>query len=280
MITSRGAYTRTVQPLLSSDDALYLSDPSRLVDCSPSTAVALQWTSGPQSSTEYVHMPWRMSPAPTLECRVFALLGLVGIPSGTRVYLYGGATAAAGTLLAGAEVVELPDGTFGTWLIRPAGDGWMHEYFAWRIYNDDGAGAPIAASAVVYVGELYASPAWDWPIGKIETRVVIPTLLNRSSSGAGRTVKRDPYRTAELMITPQDWTTAMIGRDSLVAMLYDLAAQDCVALVPRPQPRGGSLDADTYNANAFLAALTDAGALAAEATVDRYPLTLSFEAML
>lgn len=280
MITSRGAYTRTVQAMSSSDDAAYLSDTDNLVDCSPSTSVALQWTSGLQSTAEYVHLPWRMTPAPTIECRVFALLGLVGIPAGTRVYLYGGATASAATLLSAAEVVTLPDGTLGTWLIRAAGEGWTHEYFAWRIYNDDGSGAPIAASAIVYVGELYASPAWDWPVGKMEQRVVIPSLLNRSSSGAGRTVKRDPYRTAELMITPQDWATAMMGVESLTAMLYDLAYQDCVALVQRPQPRGGSLDPDAYNASAFLGSLTDAGGLGAEAAVDRYPLTLSFEAIL
>ena len=282
MITSRGTFSRVIQPIFSSNgSAAYLSDPANLVDCSPSTSCALQWTSGLQSSAVYVHLPWRMVPAPTTECRVFALLGLVGIPAGTRLYLYGGATAAASTLLSAAEVVQLPDGTFGAWLIRATGEGWTHEYFAWRVYNDDGAGSPIASSAIVYIGELYATPAWDWPLGRMEIKVQIPQLLNRASSGAGRTVKRDPYRTAELTITPQDWRTAMCGTDSLLAMLYDLAGQDCVAIVPRPQLRGGvAPDAEAYQANSFLAALTDAGGLAAEAAVDRYPLTLSFEAML
>lgn len=281
MLTSRGAYSRIVEPLSSSNDAAYLSNTNNLVDCSPSTSVALQWTSGLQNTGEYVHLPWRMSPAPAIECRLFALLGLQGVPAGTRLELWGGASLGGTAFLQDAEVVELPNGTFGAWLARDAGDGWAHEFFAWRIYNDDGVTTPIAASAVINVGELYATPLWDWPIGRWETKVVIPHIINRSNSGAARKVQRDPYRTVDLTITPREWQSAMIGADSLLAMLYDLARQDCVAIVPRPNLRGAvGADAAIVPSTAMLCDLNDAGGLGADAPVDRYPLTLQFEEFL
>lgn len=282
MILSRGAYTRTPQAIQSSNGtAAYTSDTTNLVDCIPSSRCALTWPSGSQSAAVYVHLTWRMTPAPTSECRVFALLGLAGIQAGMAVELYGGATSNPSTLLSGTETVQFPDGTVGAWVVRDAGAGWTHEYFAWRIYNDDGSGAPIAASATVYVGELYASPAWDWPVGRWETRVVMPQLLNRSSSGAARKRKRPPYRQVDLTITPQDWAATMLDDGSLLSMLYDLASQDCVAIVPRPEHRGaGGVDDALLPRNAMLADLTEAGGLGADAAVDRYPLTLGFEEFL
>jgi hypothetical protein len=281
MLMSRGAFTRTVEPLSSSDDAAYLSNTLNLVDCSPSTSVALQWTSGVQNTSEYVHLPWRMSPAPTTECRVFALLGLQGVPAGTRLELWGGASLGSMLMLTAATVVELPNGTFGAWLARDSGDGWSHEFFAWRIYNDDGVTTPIGASAIINVGELYATPAWEWPIGRWEWRVVLPQVINRANSGAAKKVKRDAYQTVEVMITPHDWQTTMLGANSLRAMIYDLGRQDCVAIVPRPNLRGAAgVDNDIVPATAMLADLVEVGSFGADAAIDHYPLTLQFEEFL
>jgi hypothetical protein len=282
MITSRGDYARSVEALTSSNGtAAYTSNTLNLVDCIPSTACALTWTSGAQSSSVWVQLPWRMTPAPTIECRVFALLGLVGIPAGVRVELYSGASIGALTQRSATEVVRLPNGTYGAWIVRDEGEGWTHEYWAWRIYNDDGDTSPIAASANLLVGELYASPAWQWDVGRWDTKVVMPHIINRANSGAARKVKRDSYRTVDLTITPQDWQTAMAGEDTLLDMLYDLAQQDCVAIVPRPENRGDAgVNADVVPRTAMLADLTDAGGLAADAASDHYPLNLSFEEFL
>lgn len=282
MITSRGAYARTMQPLLSTGGtAAYLGNTLAMVDCIPSSICTCSWPTGLQSTGVYVHVPWRMTPAPAAECRIFMLLGLQGIPPGVMVELYGGATAVPATMLMQTETVLLPDGTVGAIIVRAAGDGWTHEYFAWRIYNSGPSGTFIAGGALFGIGEVYASPAWEWPIGRWDVKVVLPQLLNRTATGAAKKVKRDPYRTVDVTITPQDWTSAMISSDSLIAMLYDLATQDCVAIVPRPRRRGvAAIDDDVVPTNAMLADLVEAGSLGADAAVDRYPLNLQFEQFL
>jgi hypothetical protein len=282
MITSRGAYTRTMQPLLSSNaTAAYLGNTLAMVDCIPSSICACSWPTGLQSTSVYVHVPWRMTPSPAAECRIFMLLGLQGIPDGVMVELYGGATAAPATMLMQTETVQLPDGSIGAIIVRAAGDGWTHEYFAWRIYNSGPSGTFIAGGALFGIGEVYASPAWEWPIGRWDVKVVLPQLLNRTATGAAKKVKRDPYRTVDLTITSQDWNAAMLGRDSLMAMIYDLAAQDCIALIPRPRRRGiAAIDNDVVPESAMLADLTEAGSLGADAAVDHYPLNLQFEQFL
>lgn len=285
MLLSRGDYTRVVQAIQSSNGtAAYLSDTARLVDHIPSSQCAISWPSGAQTTGVYVHLPFRMTPAPAAECRVFALLGLRGIPVNTLVHLYGGATSNPTTLRAQGRTVRLPGGGVGIWFARQAGSGWSDEYFAFRIYNDTGGVATIAASTTVYVGELYATPVWEWPVSQWEPRVVNPAQVNRSSSGVVRHVPRPSYRTVDLTVAPQQWEQAQAANsgNTMQDMLYDLQGQRLLAVIPRPNRRGASLNADqtAIAATAMLCGLTDNGGFGSDAGTDAYPLRLALEECL
>lgn len=282
MIISRGNYTRVAQALLSSSDAAYLSVPANLVDGVPSSQCALQWPSGLQSTSVYVHMPWRMVPAPAAECRIFALLGLDGIPAGATVELYGGATAVPATLLAATTTVTLPEGDVGAWIVREPGAGWIYEYFAWRVYNDVGGTSPIVASAVVYIGELYASPAWDWPINEISDQPVDQALTSTSAGGASRRVRQPAYRMLDCNVVPKAWDAAALDPvNGLQAFQYDVLDQDVIAVIPRPRwPPGGPISDAAVRACARLGVLSRIGPLASNAGTDRWPLALSVQQTL
>jgi hypothetical protein len=283
MIISRGNYSRVVQAIDSSNGtALYLGNTLKLVDGIPSSACAIAWPSGVQSSAVWIHLTWRMVPAPTAECRIFALLGLQGIPVGTFVELYSGATPGAMTMRTGGEVVTLPNGDLGVWIVRGEGEGWVDEYWAWRVYNDDGAGSPIAAEEVVYVGELFAAPVWEWRINEINSQPVDQSLNNTAGGGATRRVRLPAYRALECNVVPQNWATAAIDAENgLQAFQFDLLGQDVIAVVPRPRwPVGGPISDDAVRACAMFCVLARVGPLASNANNDRWPLSLALQETL
>jgi hypothetical protein len=280
MIISKGVFQREAQALESSDSsALYLGNTLNLVDGIPSTACALQWLTSSPSTSDWVHMPWRMVPAPTEECRIFALLGLQNIPVGVRVELYGGATSNPGTLLSLSEVVQFPNGEYGVWIVREPGEGWTHEYFAWRILNDDGNTSPIASEQVIYIGELYASPAWDWCLTDISIELIDQSLVNTSAGGASRRIKWTPYRNFQGVISPKSWDIAILDpTQSLQALQFDLMAQDNIAVIPRPRwPIAGPISEEAITAIAMFGVLTRVGPLSSNAQIDRWPLQIAMQ---
>lgn len=281
MIISRGNFTRVVQPILSSNStAEYLGDTRFLIDGIPSTGCPILWPNGTQNTSVYTKLPWRMVPAPTKECRIFALLGLQGVPVGTKLELLGGNNADPSTFVADSEVVELPNGEFGAWVALDIGEGVIHEYFAWVILNDDGAGdSPIAAEATIYAGELYASPAWDWCVTDIAIDMVDQSLVNTAAGGASRRVKWTPYRTFQGSISPQSWATTFLDKgNDLQSLQYDLMGQDNIAALPRPRwPPGGPLDQTAINETALFGVLTRVGGLSSNAQIDRWPLQLAMQ---
>lgn len=280
MIVSRGNFTRVPQALTSSNgNGAYLGNSNFLVDGIPSTRCAILWPDGLQNSSVYVKLPWRMVPAPTMECRVFALLGLENVPLGIRVELYGGATSDPSTLLTLGVVELLPNGEYGVVIVREPGDGWTHEYYAWQILNDDGSSAPIAAEAVIYAGELYATPAWDWCVTDISIDMVDQSLGNTSAGGASRRVKWTPYRTAQVAIAPKGWDVAFIdSTNGLQALQYDLLSQDNITLIPRPRwPPGAGLSQESIIATFLFGVLTRVGGLTSNAQADRWPLQFAMQ---
>jgi hypothetical protein len=284
MIISRGSFTRTAQAIQSSNStAAYTGNTAELTDGAPSSRCGLTWPSGSQTTSVYVHLPFRMAPVPTNEVRIFALLGLTGVPVGTAVQLYGGASANPTTSLATGTTEYLPDGTVGVWIVFPIGSGSTYEYYAWRIYNNTGGAATIVASSTVLIGELYASPAWDWPINRLTINPVDPSPTNRSDGGSGNRVIRPLYRRIEVQITPQKWDVAVLnGLTSLQGLLYDLGSQQFSAIVPRTTLVGNRalLDDNTIQQTATLVTLTGHGPLSSDAGTDRWPLTLEFEQSL
>lgn len=281
MIISRGRFRRIVQAIQSSNDtAVYLGDTNNLVDGIPSTGCAIQWPSGIQNTTVYVKIPWRMDPTPTRECRIFALLGLRGVPAGTVLELVGGNSPDPSTFIANAVVVELPGGELGAWVVLDIGAGLTRQYYAWVILNDDGSGgSAIAAEAVVDVGEVYASPAWDWCATDISIDIVDQSLVNTAAGGASRRVQWTPYRACQVSISPQAWTTAVMDTtNGLQSLQYDLLAQDNVVLVPRPRwPPGGGIDQTAVEETAMFGVLTRVGGLSSNAQLDRWPLQVGMQ---
>lgn len=281
---SDGRYACAYVTVHSSSDGALLSDPQFVCDGAPTTQTAFRWPSGAQTTAVYLDVVWRVSPAPSggVECRAWCIDGLDGVPVGAKLRLLGGATSSPATTVADTVTVRLPSGRVGAWVIRGAGGGATHEFYAWRIFNDVSGASPIAASSTVLVGEVFAAPVEEWPAAELSTSIVDASLVEGMSDGSVRRVKRMPYRKIEIKIPPQSRATAFVGDASLQGLAYRLIGADVVAVIPLPRERGSSaVQSSLANAMGYLATPDlQSVEIASAAGTDAWPVAIRFRESL
>mgnify|MGYP007072301151 CR=1 FL=1 len=256
-----------------------------LMDGHPSTRCSIKWIGA--TTTDYMEIIVRVeqkdvhSPA-TPESRLWYIEGPVGIPEFTMVAMYSGNSIDSLSYVWATQLNLMPNGRLGIWINRAAGQGKMHTYFAFRIFNNVSGLPSIVPGSFVQVGELFAGPVIDWPAAEVEIKPVDLSLSNEASDGTIRRVKRTPQRQLTVTITPQTYNKAIaeVGGLTLQDFVYDLIAADSVAVVALPSLHKSL---DTYGvsrATSFIACLQDVGGLKFGATNHAAPLTLTFKESL
>lgn len=289
MLITDGQVTLSVEPLLSNNGtAAYVGLSSNLVDGRPGTQAAVQWTSGSQTTSSYISLVFKLTPTPTIAfpARLFAIYfnrqnQATALKAGTKLELLGGPTNNPTNVMATTTIKRLPDGRLATWVYLPTqSNTW--QYWAWRIYNDDGDTNYISASQIIYVGEVFADGVRNFPLSRFKVLPTDPTRLNRSSGNQPWPVMRYPFRRTSIQVVPQPFATAFVTpNENMQQLMFKLSTARYFAVVPRDRPRAGSTPDENYVQNmAQLVRAIDIGALESEASNDYWPIDITSEELL
>lgn len=169
----------------------------------PAAASRLQWLSGAQTTASVLTLrgTWGTAIVP----RVVGLVGLT-LPVGTLIRLAFRRPADAGyTYLADMpqqRVVQLPDGSRCAWFVLDDGlDPVIGVEY--RLVNDVGGDALIAAGAAIDIGEAWIGPTVEIPHEAGWSRGINdPSVLRRSKGSQLFASKQRSWRTLQIQFSP------------------------------------------------------------------------------
>jgi hypothetical protein len=192
--------------------------------------------------------------------RVGALLGLVGVPAGTRASIAGKAVDGSVIDLGGNSATQrtamLPDGSISIWWVfddgLPACVG-----YALTLYSDGALGTAIPGGAVLDIGEINIATAVCLPHepGWTQTRQNTATVA-RTLGGAVARVSRPHWRKMSIRPAWADHAyargAALAGGLSYESLLARLAGDPFVMLIEAPD-----LGADLIQSSGLFGVVTN-----------------------
>lgn len=296
MNVTKGVHQFTVTALRqSASGAEFLSPTEELVDGTPATSTAIQFTGGAQDLTSYVIIQFEalVNGAQGSGYRLFGILNVTGLPAGIRLQILGSDLENFGspTLISEARLHQLPNGSMGCWVLVPEAEASNFIFFGWRIYNNLFGEVPLAANAEFSVGEVCAYVTEEWQTNEITVELLPEIADNRSAGNQSWGPTRPMYRRAVVRIPPQSYSRAFVGDNgteyftgtgSLQNLAYQLSQQEWVAVVLREKRTRGSTPIDNYTlqSSTILAKFIRPGPLTSAAQNDKWPLELTFAELL
>lgn len=284
MLITTGQVSMALGPVYSHDESAgYVGSSAPGVDALRGTQAIFIWPETMSNITNFVTITFQINPAPTAgnPPRLFAFLNISPeIRDGTIMELLGGNDDNPTNVIATTTVQTLPDGQRGTWLYVPTQSN-LFAWWGWKIYNNDGDGAYIAPDTQTRFGEVFADAVDTYCATSINSELIDPTRINRSSYNLARPLMRKPYRRLTVAFVPQDYEDAFVASDSLQALTYRMALANYIAIVPREtENKVTDPDPEYVQQTALLARVSNIGGIGSDARTDRWPLSLSFEELL
>lgn len=223
--------------------------------------------------TRRARMLWRTDAVPAIahyvtpvltfaaaaQIRIFAVLGLLNVPVGAVVAIWGKRSGDTGWPydFGGGNtgtVVQFADGTRGVWFVLPAAASPVLQ-IELRLYNNV-AGATWATLATqIDIGEVVAMQAVDIELASDwSDELVDPTEVNLTRDSQPRSVARLPYRRIEGGLTVDGRAAVRggaLGGSDWAQLRFAMSGDRRVIAIPRWRSSAGVVDQAEVNATAL-----------------------------
>jgi hypothetical protein len=234
--------------------ALFDTNPADLNNGRPGDVTAVKWLSGAQTTASVLKLQQTWAIAQTV--RVIPILGLKGIPVGTKIIVTGQRAGdpvgtfpyALGGNSATQRTVQFADGSIGAWIICAVGNDPLVGYQV-AVYNDVAGATVFAAGQYIYPGEIDAFYGWQVPAGiKKDWPPAFDGLPpERRGDNQPRPLITLPYTVQQITLANVPYDVAYGNAGAPTAVDYDmlskiLNAGDSCCVIPRWKDSTGALD--------------------------------------
>ncbi len=228
------------------------------VDGFPTRRARLLWRNDAVPSLFHYVSPV-LAFAGAAQIRLFAVLGLLNVPPGTIVEIWGsrsGDTDWPYDFGGGNSglVAQFADGTRGAWFVLPTTADPVVG-IELRIYNSFSVGTWATPATQVEIGEVVAMPAVDIELASDwSDELVDPTEVNLTRDSQPRSVARLPYRRIEGGLTVDGRAAVRgggLGGSDWAQLRFAMSGNRRVVAIPRWRTNAGAVDQAEVNATAL-----------------------------
>jgi hypothetical protein len=251
-------HSRPAEPVwaIAGGDAAFDTDPADLNNGRVADRTAVKWPSGAQTLMTSIKLQMTWSVAQPQ--RISPILGLKGIPPGTKVVVTGqrAIDVAGGTFpyaLGGNSATQrtfaFANGDVGAWILANAGNTDLVGIQI-EVFNDVNGAPYFIADQFIYFGEIDAFQGWETPQGIKRDWSPnldgIPSDIRAVNNQPWRFGKK-PFRVAPIKLGNANYATAYGNAGAPTIVDYDKLANlvtenDLICYIPRWTDAAGALD--------------------------------------